>query len=143
MADFVLVEGDQAAFQPTFGAAVVVPRPGKLQASGPGTLNGKKLCVAGDEGKVVVPGCTYITPAFAIPGTGTLKIAALAPDQTAKKTGTGGKAVLLAGTTFTAKFEVQVPAKQPVPTGAPIPDPTPQYVGTGRFVTKNRTFRGT
>jgi hypothetical protein len=84
-----------------------------------------------------------MTPQYSIPGTGTLKISALASDQKAKKTKTGGKAVLLKGGTFTAKFEVQSPAKQPPPgPGSPIPDATPQYSGKGMFVTTNSKFQG-
>ena len=75
--------------------------------------------------------------------TGTLKIAALAGDQQAKKTNTGGKAVLLKGGNFTAKFEVQSPAQQPPPgPGSPIPDATPQYSGNGMFITTNIKFQG-
>src|SRR5947208_1288818 len=107
MPDFILIEGDKAVFQPTFGAAAVVVRPGDLKGSGPATLDGKKLCVDGDEAKVEVPGCMYTTPQYSIPGTETLKIAALAGNQKAQKTETGGKPVLLKGGTFTAKFEVQ------------------------------------
>ena len=143
MTDFILVDGDKANFLPNFGAAVAVVQPGNLAAGGPASLVGKKLCVAGDESKVAVPGVTYMTPQYSIPGTGTLKIAALAGDQKAKKTRTGGKAVLLKGSKFTAKLEVQSPAKQPPPgPGAPIPDPTPQYSGQGLFVT-NTKLRGT
>ncbi len=144
MPDFILVEGDKANFLPAFGAAVVVVKPGDLKGSGPATLNGKKLCVDGDEKNVSVPGCMYMTPQYSIPGTGTLKIAALAGNQKAQKTQTGGKAVLLTGGSFTAKFEVQSPAKQPPPgPGPPIPDATPQYSGNGLFITTNMKFQGT
>jgi hypothetical protein len=143
MTDFILIEGDKASFLPNFGAAIVVVRPGDLKGSGPATLNGKKICVAGDESRVAVPGCVYITPQYSIPGTGTLKIAALAGNQRARKTKTGGKAVLLKGGSFTAKFEVQAPAKQPPPgPGAPIPDATPEYSGSGTFITTNTKFEG-
>jgi hypothetical protein len=144
MSDYILIEGDKASFLPSFGAAVVVVQPGDLQGSGPATLNGKKVCVDGDEKDVSVPGCTYFTPQYSIPGTGTLKIDALAGDQKASKTKTGGKAVLLKGGSFTAKFEVQSPAQQPPPgPGSPIPDPTPQYSGSGMFITTNTMFKGT
>ena len=143
MPDFILIEGDKANFMPNFGQAVVVVQPGELKASGPATLNGKKVCVDGDEKKVSVSGCTYMTPQYSIPGTGTLKIAALAPNQKANKTKTGGKAVMLKGGNFTAKFEVQSPAKQPPPGPvSPIPDPTPQYSGNGMFITTNTKFQG-
>jgi Contractile injection system spike tip protein len=144
MADFILIDGDKAIFLPNFGAAIVVVRPGDLKGSGPATLNGKTLCVDGDEKNVAVPGCVYVTPQYSIPGTGTLKIAALASDQKARKTSTGAKLVLLKGSNFTAKFEVQNPAKQPPPApGPPIPDATPQYSGSGMFVTTNSKFQGT
>ena len=143
MPDFILIEGDKASFLPNFGPAVVVVRPADLKGSGPATLNGKKVCVDGDEKKVSVPGCTYMTPQYSIPGTGKLKIAALAPNQKAKKTKTGGKAVILKGGNFTATFEVQNPAKQPPPgPGSPIPDATPQYSGSGMFITTNTKFQG-
>ena len=123
---------------------MVVVQPGKLQGSGPATLNGKMLCVDGDETKVSVPGCTYMTPQYSIPGTGTLKIAALAGNQKATKTNTGAKAVLLKGGNFTAKFEVQSPAQQPPPgPGSPIPDAMPQYAGNGMFITTNVKFQAT
>lgn len=143
MPDFILIDGDKANFLPNFGAAVVVVKPGDLKGSGPATLNGKKICVDGDEKNVAVPGCVYVTPQYSIPGTGTLKIAALAGNQKAKKTKTGGKVMLLKGGNFTAKFEVQNPAKQPPPgPGAPIPDPNPKYSGNGTFITTNSKFQG-
>jgi threonine dehydratase len=144
MADLILVHGDKAQFLPNFGPAVVVVKPGTLTASGAATLNKKKVCVDGDEATVTVPGCIYMTPQYSISGAGTLKIAALAADQKAKKTKSRGKAVLLKGGNFTAKFEVQSPAKQPPPgTTPPIPDATPQYSGSGMFITTNTKFRGT
>jgi hypothetical protein len=143
MTDFILLEGDQVTFMPTFGVAIVAVRPGNLRGSGPATLQGKKLCVDGDEKQVAVPGCLYTTPLYSLPGTGTLKIAALAANQKAQNTHTGGKAVLLKGNNFAARFEVQSPAQQPPPVpGPPIPDPTPQYSGQGMFVTTNTKFQG-
>lgn len=143
MADFILIDGDTVTFLPAFSPAVVVVQPGKLEGSGPATIGGKKICVDGDESKVSVAGCAYMTPQYSIPGTGTLKISALAGDQKAKKTQTGGKVVLLKGGNFTAKFEVQSPAKQPPPgPGSPIPDATTEYSGNGMFVTTNTKFNG-
>ena len=142
MSDFVLIDGDQVVFLPAFSPAIVVVQPGKLAGSGPATINGKAICVDGDESKVSVPGCTYMTPSHPIPGVGTLKIAALAGNQKATKTKTGGKPVLLKGAMFTAKFEVQSPAQQPTPTG-PVPDGSPQYSGQGQFVTTNTKVSAT
>jgi hypothetical protein len=142
MSDYVLIDGDMALFTPAFGAATVVVQPGTLKASGPATLNGKKVCIAGDEKSVSVAGCSYITPSHPIPGTGTLEIASLAGDQTATKTKSGSTKVMLVGSTFTAAFAVQNPAKQPTP-GGPVPDPMPRYSGTGNFVTTNIKLKGT
>ena len=144
MGDYILIDTDKASFMPSFGAATVVVRPGDLRGSGPATLDGKKYCVEGDEASVSVPGCMYMTPQYSIPGTGTLSIDSLAGDQTAQKTKTGGKAVLLKGSSFTAKFEVQSPAQQPPPAaGSPIPDSTTQYSGSGSFITTNTKLKGT
>ncbi len=143
MLDSILLEGDEAVFMPNFGAAVVSVRPGDLKGSGPGTIKGKKICVDGDEKQVRVQGCTYITPQYSIPGVGTLEIAALAGNQKATKTNTGGKAVLLKGGNFTARFLVQTPAQQPPPgPGSPTPDALPQYSGRGMFVTTNLLIKG-
>jgi len=144
MADIILIEGDQVMFLPTFGPATVVVKPGKLEGSGPATINGKKVCVEGDEGKVEVPGCIYMTPQYSIPGSGTLKIDSLAGNQTASKTATGGKPVLLKGGNFTAKFKVDSQAKQPPPgPGSPVPDATPEYSGNGMFIPTNTKVMGT
>lgn len=145
MSKFILLDDDKANFNPTFGLATVIVRPGDLKASGKSTLNGKKVCIDGDEKNVSVPSCVYTTPIHSIPGTGTLKIAVLGGDQKAKKTNSGGKPVLLKGSTFTAKFEVQNPAKKPpsAPGEPPTPDPTPQYSGTGTFITTNTKWQGT
>jgi hypothetical protein len=141
--DYVLIDGDQAIFQPAFGAATVVVQPGTLKASGPGTVGSKPMCVEGDEGSVSVPGCMYMTPQYSIPGVGTLEIAALAGDQKASKTKTGDKLVLLVGSNFDAKFKVSSPAKQPVPGSSPVPDTTAEYAGRGNFITTNVKYRGT
>ncbi len=144
MSDFILIDGDIANFIPAFGAAVVVVQPGTLSGSGPATVGGKNICVDGDEANVSVPGCVYMTPQYSIPGSGTLKIDALAGDQLASKTNTGGKAVMLKGGSFTAKFEVQSPAQQPPPgPGSPIPDSTASYSGNGMFITTNFKVKGT
>jgi hypothetical protein len=140
--DYVLVDSDKAIFQPNFGAATVVVQPGKLQASGPAKLGQRKLCVAGDEQSVSVPGCSYTTPTHSIPGSGTLEISGLASDQQAQKANHGRKRLLLVGSQFTARFKVQQPAQQPTASG-PVPDATPLYSGRGRFSTSNGKLRVT
>lgn len=143
MSDYILIEGDKAIFIPAFGTAVVAVRPGIMKASGPATIQGKKICVDGDEARLAVTGCTYISGPYTIPGLGTLKIDRLAGNQIADKTDTGGKAVLLKGMNFQAKFEVQSPAMQPLtPPATPVPDAVPFYMGTGSFLNSNFKFKG-
>lgn len=141
MSDYTMIDGDTVQFLPNFGAAIVVVQPGTLQGSGPATLEGKALCVEGDEQNVSVPGCMYITPQYSIPGTGTLSIDSLADDQLASKTQTGGTPLVLKGGQFNAKFEVQSPAQQPT-LGGPVPDASPSYSGNGMFITSNAKFKG-
>jgi len=144
MPDFVLIDGDLAMFLPTFGIATVVVQPGQMKGSGLASWDGKTWCVDGDEKQLAVPGCSYITPVYSIPGVGTLKIAALATNQKAQITQSGSKAVLLKGAQFTAKFEVQAPAQQPPPEpGPPIPDSTACYSGLGSFITFNTNLLAT
>lgn len=143
MLDSILIEGDKAVFLPNFGPALVVVQTGDLKGSGPATIEGKKICVDGDEKQVKVYGCTYVTPIYSIPGVGTLEIANLAGNQKAMKTNTGGKPVLLKGGNFIAKFSVQTPAQQPPPgPGSPIPDASPQYSGSGLFENTNFLIKG-
>lgn len=142
MSDYILTTGDQAIFMPNFGQAIVIPLPGILSGSGKMKINGKIICVDGDEKNVRVLGCPYQTPQYSIPGVGMLTIESLGGDQKAKKTKSGGKPVLLKGSTFKAKFQVMAPAQQPTPTG-PIPDATPQYSGQGQFITTNFQVKGT
>jgi hypothetical protein len=140
MPDLLIMQGDLAVFMPSFGAATVVVLPGTMQATGQTTHNGKNICVEGDEAQLMVPGCAYMTPVFPIPGMGTLKIDSLAGDQLTKKTKSGGKAIIIKGSMFNAKFEVNAPAQQPTPAG-PVPDSSPQYSGHGQFVTSNVNFK--
>ena len=142
MADFILMTGDQVMFNPNCGQAIVVVRPANLMGSGQSKINGKLICVDGDEKKVLVIGCAYTTLQHSIPGVGMLSIQALAGNQKAQKTKSGGKPVLLKGASFQSKFQVMVPAQQPS-TPSPIPDPTPQYAGTGSFITTNLKVKGT
>ncbi|NES63821.1 MAG: hypothetical protein F6K24_00175 [Okeania sp. SIO2D1] len=140
MSDLIIVDGDKAEFKPNFGAAVVAVRLGEIKGSGKSSLISKNVCIDGDEKSVAVPGCSYIAGAYIIPGVGTLKIAALADDQIAQKTYSASTPMILKGSNFIAKFEVQTPAFMPLPL---IPDVVPQYLGTGSFITTNAKWRGT
>ncbi|MBN3925384.1 hypothetical protein [Nostoc sp. NMS4] len=144
MLDFILITGDQAMFNPTFAKAIVVVRPGVLSGTSKATVNKKKICVVGDEKKVMVPGCSYTSPPFLTPGIGILSIQSLAINQRARKVKSIRKAVLLKGTAFVARFKVIMPAEiPPTPVSPAIPDPMRFYPGTGYFTTTNTTTKGT
>lgn len=144
MSDFILIDADQAIFQPSFGSATVIPLPGQIAASGAASLNGVKVCIEGDESSVEVAGVTYFTAQYSIPGTGTLLIDSLAADQVAEHTRSSETLVILKGSNFTAKFKVDSPAQQPPPgPGSPIPDSMTEYSGgQGSFITSNTKFKG-
>lgn len=141
MADYILITGDKAMFKPNFGQAIITVRPGDLIGTGKDKINGKLVCVDGDEKQVIVPGCPYMTPQYSIPGMGMLLIESLSGNQKAQKTKSGGKPVLLRGGQFNAKFTVMVPAQQPS-APSPIPDTTPQYSGSGTFISMNLKVKG-
>lgn len=144
MSDYILIDGDTVNFNTAFGLATVVVQPGTLSGSGKSSLNGKAICIEGDEANVSVAGCSYVTSTHSIAGSGTLKIDALSSDQVATKTQSAGQPVLLKGSLFTAKFEVQTPAQQPPPgAGSPTPDATLSYPGNGTFTTNNTQWTGT
>ncbi len=128
-------------YNPQFGMATVSVRPGVLSGTGNKVnASGPQICVNGDEDSAVVSGCAYIAGPYSIPGVGTLSITQLGSDQLSKKTKSGGKTIMLKGTTYNAKFQVNSPAQMPTPDG-PKPDPTPQYAGTGTFMTTNMTVK--
>ena len=142
-ADFIVKTGDLATFNPQFGPALVAVVPGNITGSAQFTIDGSIGCVEGDEGTVSVPGVVYtVPPAFSIPGVGTLTIQTLGADQTGQKTSSSQKAVILKGSTFTAQFTVSTPSQAPQPSAPPVPDPVPQYTGTGQFVTTNVRVKG-
>ena len=142
-ADFIIKTGDLATFNPNFGQAIVVVAPGNMSGTAQFKVDGSIACVQGDEASVSVPGCVYTSGPFTIPGAGTLTIQTLGADQLGQKTSSSQKAVVLKGSTFTAQFTVSLQAFMPNPGGQPIPDPVPQYLGTGQFVTTNVRDKGT
>jgi hypothetical protein len=112
--DQVLLDGDQALYQPAFGAAVVVVRPGVLRGSGPATVNGKAVAIDGDEASAAVQGCVYQSAAYPIPGTGTLEVASLADDQRSSNSQSGGQALLLGGDPSMPAFWCRAPRSNPL-----------------------------
>lgn len=138
--DSVIVNGDQAVFDPSFPPATVIAPPGVITGTAKGKVSGLLACAEGDEASIVVAGAAYFTPSFPIPGAGTLTIESLGPDQKAQKGNSGGRAFILRGSKFRARFQVNAPATVSSP-GGPVPDLTPVYSGTGSFVTTNTRAR--
>jgi hypothetical protein len=135
--DFIIVNGDM--IKVTIPPPTIVPQ---LQAPVPligsshdVTAGGQPVCLEGDELppalKAPMP---YTAPPFVTPGTGTLEITLLPTNKTMQTE--NGKKILVKGSTFTAKFNVQTPAQQPTPTG-PVPDPVAVKPGTAQFITTN------
>lgn len=139
MTDFVLIDGDKAIFEPSFGAAIIIPMPGTISGTGDAmTVSGKTVCIEGDESSVEVSGVAYTAGPYATPGTGTLTISALADDQKATNLKVNNKAVLLVGSSFTAKFSVNSGAVNP---NSGVLDSTPEYSGKGSFTTTNSILK--
>ena len=144
MSDFILIDGDTVKFIPAFPPAEVEVQDGTIKGTGAATFGRTPVCVDGDESSVSVADCSYtVPPNYVTAGKGTLKIEELGEDQRATKTKIGGKPVLLKGTIFKAKFEVQSPAKQPVPGSSPVPDANISYTGQGTFENDNTKWKGT
>lgn len=138
----ILIDGDEAIFDPKFGAATVTVSPGKLTATGTMTFGGKQVCVQGNEASASVRECSYMTPLHSTPGKGTLEISELSADQLASKMTVGGKKALLTSGTFSARFCVQEAAKFLAPPAPPILDTIKEYRGSGQFVSTNTHLRG-
>ena len=148
MSDFIIIDGDKVVFDPMFDKAIVIVLQPYVTIEGTGktSLNSKAVCVEGDEAKVKIPICFYITPSIApsYGGIGTLTISSLGGDQKAQKTRSRGKAVLLKGSKFKAEFTVKSAAPLPgAPPGPPhVPNIT-KYTGKGAFETNNDKYKAT
>jgi hypothetical protein len=130
----IVVNGDSLVFDPLFGnRQVTATGPARIVGTGQATVGGKKMCIAGDEGKIQVP-ADYVVPAGGFAnGKGVITIAALSPDQRANSAASGA-ALIVKGTKFQARFTPTVPAISP---GVP-PKPDPGFpspsMGTGQFI---------
>ena len=134
--DVVIMDGDTVSFSPIPGVNIVM-KPGKMKASGKTTINGKKVCVEGDEKNVVVS-CPYNVPPF-VNGSGNLTIDKLAANQLSVKSKSGNKSVILKGTAFTSRFQATVKAMNPA-NGTTDPG---VYSGQGQFISSNEKIKAT
>ena len=136
-ADFIIKTGDM--IQVTIPPPTIVPQllaPVPMVGSAATVLvSAMPTCVLGDEVPPAVRGpLAYTAPPFVTPGTGMLKVIVLPGTNLTVPTNTGGKPIIIKGTTFQAIFTVATPAVNPV-TG--VPDPVAVKTGTARFITSN------
>ncbi|WP_197486511.1 hypothetical protein [Burkholderia sp. MSMB1589WGS] len=128
MSRLVVVDGDELQFETQFGARMVTPTgPAKINGSGHATINGKRICVKGDEKKVTVQ-ANYQSGSYQ-GGQGIITIKMLASDQEAPRC-TSGAAIILKGKKFTALFTVTVPGTSP---SGDADSSSPESDGNGSF----------
>lgn len=130
MMDPIVVDGDKLMFLPQFGhRTVTVVAPPEIHGTGTVTVDGKHVCILGDE-KNVRLAATYVTAAHPTPGQGDVTIAALAADQRADDC-LNGQPLIIKGSKFTAEFTPTVPAQNPGP--PVVQDATAPSQGQGSF----------
>ncbi|HEM7566969.1 TPA: hypothetical protein U2J78_004827 [Serratia marcescens] len=113
MSNLVVIDGDALIFNPQLDAITITPPPQpQIRGSGEVSIEGKKVCIVGDEEQVSFT-VDYIRPPFvAAPGKGTLTIKALASDQQAAFA-TAPAPMILVGSQFTTQFQPTTPAQDP------------------------------
>ncbi|OKB66603.1 hypothetical protein BHU62_12100 [Serratia marcescens] len=131
MSNRVVIDGDALKFIPKFGAITITPPPQpRISGSGEAGIEGKKICIVGDEKQVSFT-VDYIKPPFvASPGKGTLTIKQLASDQQAEFA-TAPAPMIVVGSQFTTQFQPTAPAQDPQ--GKPDTDLSP-VTGVGTFI---------
>ena len=142
---FVLSTGDMLVFVPQFGKATIPPLTAPIPLVGTGTeldILGMPVCVEGDEfPEALQSPLPYIAGDKVQPGAGLLEIK-LDESHWTSTLLCNDKKVLRLGGTIEAKFQVTVPAMNPV-YPSPIPDETTEYKGTAKYVSpKNFFFEG-
>ncbi len=130
MSSLVVASGDEMVFAPMFGARqVVLTEPATIVGTGQATINGRTVCVLGDEKRVQLL-AQYMLPGYT-PGMGLLSIESLSAGQWAPCT-TSGEPLMLSGTMFNARFTPTVPAVMSSPPNTP--DMMAPSMGQGRFI---------
>ncbi|MDE9429174.1 hypothetical protein KKI95_04775 [Xenorhabdus bovienii] len=134
MSEAIVVDGNMLQFDSYFGnRKVMVSSPGKISGTGHAQVNGKKVCILGDEKQVRVS-AIYTTETHTTPGTGTITISALDTSQQALQC-TSGAALIIKGQKFTALFTPELPAMNNT-VNPPQQDVTTPSSGKGSFITQ-------
>ncbi|MCG1040899.1 MULTISPECIES: hypothetical protein [Burkholderiaceae] len=129
MSDWIVVDNDPVMFEPMFGNRVVtVIGPVVIRGTGGATIDGRRICIVGDEKKVQAQ-ATYIAGPF-VGGQGRVMILQLLPNQQAPLCTTGAP-MIIKGQQFSARFIPTVPATN----SSGAPDPMMPSIGKGRFIT--------
>lgn len=137
MSKVIVLDGDNLQFDPQFGNRLVTPLgPATIRGSGHATVQNRKVCVAGDEGKVQVQASYTTMAGHVTPGQGLITIAALAANQKTPRCSSRA-AIVIKGQKFTARFTPTQPAQKPGAT--PEPDAPAPSMGQGQFITR-QTF---
>lgn len=135
-ANSILVTGDMLQITvppPAVVPTVISPIP-LVGSSTTVMIGGMPACLEGDELPPMLQAPQmYMSPPYVTPGMGTFTVTLLPTNKTAKGKDSG-KAMLLKGATFQAKFQVSSPAMMPTPAG-PQPDPVPMVMCTAQFIT--------
>ena len=123
MSKLCIVHGDTVTFLPNFINRVIVPVPTTINGTGMATIGGKKICIAGDEKKIIQSGVVYTSPTtgHTTPGTGMINEVTLQPDQQLIY-GKAGAAIIVQGIQFMCFFTPTSPAM--IPGAPPVPDTT-------------------
>ena len=123
MSKLCIVHGDTVKFLPNFMNRVIVPVPTTINGSGMASIGGKKICISGDEKKVIVSGVVYTAPStgHTTPGSGIINEITLQQDQQLMYVNSGAT-VIVQGIQFMCFFTPTAPAMTTsVP---PVPDST-------------------
>lgn len=131
MSNPVVIDGDTLTFNPQLGEITITPPPQpRIRGSSEASIEGKKVCIVGDEEQVLFT-VDYIKPPFvASPGKGTLTIKALAFDQQVAFA-MAPSSMILVGSQFTTQFQPTIPALDPQ--GKPDTD-LKAVTGVGKFI---------
>ncbi|WP_299259825.1 hypothetical protein [uncultured Aquimarina sp.] len=134
--DMIIMDGDTVEFSAMAPTTLIPPiLKTVIKASGKTTINGKKVCVEGDEKKVEIS-CPYVMSPF-MGGVGTVTIKQLGSDQLTKKTKSGNKRVILKGSILQAELTVDVKGKD---TNG-LEDPIATYQVQGKLIPANTKIK--
>lgn len=131
MMSLVIVDKDNLEFDQKFGNRTVsIIGSATISGSGHAEIGNKKVCVLGDEKKVVLQ-ATYTIEGYVSPGQGLVTITALNGSQFTPGCTSNAPLIVEGEGTFAALFTPTTSAIGPPPASTPdVPAPTP---GTGKL----------